>query len=62
MTDLTRPVTRRVNAMWRGREVPLIIEISPSGVITFREKGSRKSYSISVMTCYYMAVKQNKEK
>jgi hypothetical protein len=48
--------------MWRGREVPLIIEISPSGVITFREKGSRKSYSISAMTCYYMAVKQNKEK
>jgi hypothetical protein len=55
MTTLIKPLTRRVNAD-QGR-VPLAITIHPNGLISFREKGARKSYTISAMTCYALAVK-----
>lgn len=58
MTDLRKSLTRRVAAD-QGR-VQLAITVHPNGLLTFREKGARKSYTISAMTCYYMAVKSDK--
>ena len=59
MTDLKKPVTRRVQAD-HGR-VSIAVTIFPHGVLGFREKGSRRGYTLSIMGAYYMAVKQNKE-
>ena len=59
VTALTdKPITRRVSSD-QGR-VQLVITVSPNGLLSFRESGARKSYTISAMTCYAMAVKQNK--
>ena len=58
MTTLNKPLTRRVDADC-GR-LPLAITIHPNGLIEFREKGSRRSYSIPAMACYRMAVQSTK--
>lgn len=58
-TKLTKPIVRETDVMVNGR--PLIVEIKPNGLISFREKGcsaSSSSWSTTLEACYHMAVKQ----
>lgn len=58
MTTLKKAVTRRVDAD-HGR-VPIAITIHPEGFLTFREKGNRRSYTLSIMYAYRLAVQSDK--
>ena len=59
MTALTTKPVKRVVAVDSGR-VEMVVTIYPHGVLGVREKGSRHEYTISIMTCYCMAVKSEK--
>ncbi len=52
MTTCKKP-TSRVVSTHLGE---IVITIHPNGLLTFREKGSRRSYDLSVLTAYRIAV------
>lgn len=58
MTILTKPV-RRLASVDGGR-VDIAVTINPGGTLTFREKGSRREYTITIMSAYRLAVEQNR--
>jgi hypothetical protein len=60
MTNLSKPLTRRVDAD-SGR-VQIAITINPAGTLTFREKVSRRSYTTTIMACYKLAVMADNKK
>lgn len=51
-TLLTKPVRRRVDMM-RG---PVIVTLVPGGLVSFREKGRRKSFEMSLGRVFILAV------
>jgi hypothetical protein len=59
VTKLARPLVREVDV---PRMRPVIIEIDPERGLGFREKGTRKTFYLPVMTAYRMAVLSEKEK
>ena len=59
MTVIKRPVRRLFNSSSIRRG--LIVTLDPAGYIRFREKSSRREYSMSVEYCYFMAVKVGKQ-
>lgn len=58
MTILSKPVKREVNAHYHK---PIIVEIDPERGLGFREKGTRKTFYLPVMTAYRMAVLTDKK-
>lgn len=55
-TRLTKPVKRELLASNRNRT--LIAEMEPGDLITFRYKGKRMRYEISLHSCFTLAVLQ----
>ena len=54
MTHLSKPVYRRVAQRSGARE--LIVGIEPPGILTFREKGTRRRYSLGLGALFVRAV------
>lgn len=57
-TKLHKPVTREVllRADWQARSI-YIVTLEPGGIISFRQKGKKKSYSAPLLACLDIAVK-----
>lgn len=55
MTKLTKEVRRVSYALHRGREI--IVAMRPPDLLTFRLKGTRKSYPLSVIGAFNLACK-----
>ena len=53
-TLLNRPVRRELILPLRGKT--LIVELEPGDIISFREKGRRTRYSVSLHRVYYLAL------
>jgi hypothetical protein len=56
-TPLRKPVTRETVRAYdcaRGRR--LVVTLEPGDVVTIREKGRRKGFSLSLEGVYYVAV------
>jgi len=56
-TKLRKPVVREVED-WNGRGKSMMVSLLPGGVVSFREKGTRKSFDITVGAAYIAAVKR----
>jgi hypothetical protein len=61
MTKATKPVSRETDGHIReqGKLRPIIVSIEPGGIISFRAKGCRRSYAMTVEGCYDLAVKKS---
>lgn len=59
MTELKRTIKRTTRAKVAGRNLVLIIE--PPDLVTVREKGRRKGFSLTVEAIYYLAAKAQAE-
>jgi hypothetical protein len=57
-TKLNKPVIRELllRADWHARSI-YIVTLEPGGMISFRQKGKKKSYSAPLLTCLDIAVK-----
>lgn len=53
MTTLKRPVRRTTGATFMGR--PLILILEPPDLVTVREKGRRKGFTLTVEAIYRLA-------
>jgi hypothetical protein len=64
MTLLQKPIRRELPSRTSGAR-NLIIELSPSGIITIREKGLRRGYDIEVTALFYtliqLAIREEKK-
>lgn len=60
MIKASKPVTRETAATQfeRSKRRPICVTIQPDGVLSFRLKGNRRSYSLDIEVCWAMAVKQ----
>lgn len=60
MTALTRPVTRRSEAIVRdgGKRRALIVTLNANDTLTLRPHGTRRPETITFEACYGLAVKQ----
>lgn len=45
----------------RSQERPIIMTVEPSGLVTFRLKKTRRTYSIPLAACFYAAVRAEVE-
>lgn len=63
MTKLTKPVRRETDSTVyeQGKHRPVIVSLEPPGLITFRLKGTRRTYRLTVDGCYLLAVKAHLE-
>ena len=50
MTELTKPVKRKMKSRTLRHELVVLIE--PGGILKLREKGGRKWYSVDLETLY----------
>lgn len=59
MTHLKVPVTRITGGtvFEKGENRPVIVTLSPPNILSFRVKGLRGRYTLTVEGCYMMAVK-----
>ena len=57
MTLLKKAVRREVSAHYHK---PIIVEIDPERGLGFREKGTRKTFYLPVLTAFKMAVLSDK--
>ena len=55
MTKLTKEVRRITYALHRGREI--VVAMRPPDLLTFRLKGTRKEYPLSVVGAFNLAAK-----
>ena len=55
MTRLTKQVRRITYAVHRGREI--VVALRPPDLLTFRLKGTRKEYPLSVVGAFNLAAK-----
>jgi len=65
MTELKKPLQRRLNVKMGKRS--LIIQIEPEtpehpGRIRLKEKGAHKWYDLSIREAYILAIEKNKRK
>ena len=66
-TKLKKPVVREVEGWCRkglfgaggSNKNSLIVSLEPGPIISFREKGRRKSYDIDVESVFMLAVRQD---
>ena len=56
MTFLSKRVRREIPSRMSGAR-NLIIELSPAGIISIREKGRRRSYTVEVTSLFWRLVK-----
>jgi hypothetical protein len=56
-TKLRKTVVREVED-YDGRGHSLMVSLQPGGVLSFREKGTRKSFDLTVGAAYVAAVKR----
>jgi len=56
-TKLRKTVVREVED-FDGRGKSLMVSLEPGGVLSFREKGTRKSFDLTVGAAYVSAVKR----
>ena len=56
MTLLKKSIRRELPSRTAGAR-NLIIELSPSGILTIREKGIRRGYDIEVTSLFYSLIK-----
>ncbi len=59
MTKVRRKWTRETDSLIfeRGASRNVIITLEPAGLVGFRLKGTRKTYSLTADKCYMMALK-----
>ena len=55
MTNLTKEVRRLTHTMHRGRQV--IVAMRPPDMLTFRLKGTRHVYAVSILGAFNWALK-----
>jgi len=55
MTKLTKEVRRLTNTLHRGREI--IVAMRPPDMLTFRLKGTRHVYAVSILGAFNWAMK-----
>ena len=55
MTNLTKEVRRLTHTMHRGRQV--IVALRPPDMLTFRLKGTRHVYAVSILGAFNWAMK-----
>lgn len=55
MTKLTKPVLRETHALMRGR--PIVVKLHPPDLISFKEKGRRQWFTITVTGAFWTAMK-----
>jgi len=53
VTNLKKPVRRETPAQFRGRRLIVILE--PPDLVTIKEKGRRKGYTLTVESIYVLA-------
>lgn len=58
MTKLTRSTKREVDLYGVG---PVIVGMDPKKSFVFREKGCQKTYEISILTVFVMAIKASEK-
>jgi len=56
-TKLRKAVTREVED-WDDRGGSLMVTLIPGGILSFREKATRKSFDLTVGSAYHAAVKR----
>lgn len=63
MTDLNKPVTRktRATAFERGTRA-IIVSLVPPNVLSFRLKGTRRSFDLTIEECFDRARKRQAAK
>lgn len=54
MTNLNKPIKRSV--ILNGSALTLIVELKPSGIMSFHEKRCRRHYDLPIMVAYRYAV------
>ena len=56
MTRLTKPVRREcARTTDRGREI--VLSLLPGDLLTFRRKGARTTYTLTIEAAYHLAAK-----
>jgi hypothetical protein len=63
MTRLSKPVRRVSGALVpeQGKPRNIVVTLTPPNLISFRAAGRRRAFSLTVESCYTMAVKAEVE-